>query len=98
MQLFLGHFSFITPLFFGLFLFGMRVPKRKYYWIKLISCYVVTLLFFALVMDKVVSFAIDSKLAKEWILSIRVSFAFLAYLLLFLSSFIRQISSFSFIL
>lgn len=88
MQLFLGHFSFITPLFFGLFLFGMRVPKRKYYWIKLISCYVVTLLFFALVMDKVVSFAIDSKLAEEWILSIRVSFAFLAYLFLFLSSFI----------
>lgn len=88
MQLFLGHFSFITPLFFGLFLFGMRVPKRKYYWIKLISCYVVTLLFFALVMDKVVSIAIDGKLAKEWILSIRVSFAFLAYLFLFLSSFI----------
>lgn len=90
----IGHISFITPLFVGLILYGIRVPKRKYYWVTISISYFFMIAFFIIVMNNVVLLAYKENLNNDLILTIRVFFAFLAYVFLFITSILTYKTNF----
>lgn len=83
-----GHVSFILPVFAAIYLFGLRVKWRKYYYLRYLICLAVTTLIIMLSMDNVVNIAINAGLSDFAVLSIRVAFAFLVFLFGFITTLI----------
>lgn len=88
MKLILSHLSFILPIFICLYIFGLRVKKKKHFWIIFISCFLFTMLCMILTMDLTVDFFSNLGINEIGITTVRVFFAFLVYIFSFITCFI----------
>ena len=76
-----SHFGFVFPVFAGIYLFGIRARKRKLFYVRFLSGFLVTFLIMLLMMTRAVNLTIDAGCNELQVLSVRVSFALLVYLL-----------------
>lgn len=87
-ELILSHLSFILPIFICLYIFGLRVEKKKHFWIIFISCFLFSMTFMVITMNPTINYLSEIGLDKIGLISIRLFFAFLVYLFSFIACFL----------
>ena len=80
-----NHFGFVFPVFAGLLIYGARVKKRKYFWIRFPLSFLAVFFIMFFGMDPVVGFFVGLGCNPYQVMAVRVSFAFMVYALSFLS-------------
>lgn len=87
-KLILSHLSFILPIFICLYIFGLRVEKEKHFLVIFISCFLFIVTLMTITMEPTINYFSGIGLDKISLISIRLCFAFLVYLLSFITCFL----------